>query len=105
MLTSDILRLLRKKKLSYSPRILRFQPVEQGILVEGCRSRTVTAVALDVGYSVRVLHDFDEPHFVPSGQAAVRDHPVSAGWIEQNLVSVKALLLKRLKCLDEAAPT
>jgi len=67
---------------SYSPRILRFEPVEQGILVEGSSSCAVTAVALDVGNGIRVLHYLNEPHFVPSRQASVRNHPVSAGEME-----------------------
>ena len=62
---------------SYSLRILRFEPVEQGILVEGSGGSTVAAVTLDVGDSVGVLHYLDEPHLVPSGQAAIWDHPVS----------------------------
>lgn len=65
----------------HSLRILGFEPVEQGILVEGSCGGTVTVVSLDVGNGVRVLHDLDESHLVPSGQAAVRDHPVSVGHI------------------------
>lgn len=61
---------------SYSLWILRFEPVEQGILVEGSRGSTVAAVALDVCDGVRVLHHLDEPHLVPSGQTAIWDHPV-----------------------------
>lgn len=63
---------------SYSLGILRFEPVKQGVLVEGSGSGAVAAVTLDVGYCVRVLHNLDEPHFVPGRQAAVRDHPVFA---------------------------
>lgn len=63
---------------SYSLGILRFEPVKQGVLVEGSGSGAVAAVTLDVGNCVRVLHNLDEPHFVPGRQAAVRDHPVFA---------------------------
>lgn len=62
---------------SYSLWILRFEPVEQGVLVEGSRCSTGTAVTLDIGDGVGVLHYLNEPHFVPSGQAAIWDHPVS----------------------------
>lgn len=60
---------------SHSLRILRFEPVEQSILVEGCSGGTVAAVALDICNGVRVLHHLDEPHLVPGGQAAVWYHP------------------------------
>lgn len=61
----------------YSLWVLRLEPVEQGIFVEGSSGSTVTAVELDIGDGVRVLHHLDEPHLVSSGQAAIRGHPVS----------------------------
>lgn len=70
----------------YSPWILGLKPVEQGVLVEGSSGRAVAAVPLDVGDRVGALHDLDEPRFVPGGQAAVRDHPDSAGRNRRGLV-------------------
>lgn len=40
------------KKPSYSLRILGFEPVEQGIFVEGSSGSTVTVVPLDIGDGV-----------------------------------------------------
>lgn len=39
-------------KTSYSLRILGFEPVEQGIFVEGSSGSTVTVVPLDIGDGV-----------------------------------------------------
>lgn len=67
---------LRSCQSPYSLGIFRLQPVQQGVLVEGSGSGAVAAVTLDVGNCVGVLHDLDEPHLVPSWQAAIRGHPV-----------------------------
>jgi len=60
----------------YSLWVLGLEPVEEGVLVEGRRGRTVAVVPLDVGDGVRVLHHLDQTHLVPRGQTPVRDHPV-----------------------------
>lgn len=71
---------------SYSLRILWFKPVKQSFLVEGSCGGAVTVVQLNVGDGVWVLHNLNEPHLVPSGQAAIWYHPVSGEGINDYYV-------------------
>ena len=82
-----------KTSSSHSLGILRFEPVEQRVLVEGSGGGAVAAVPLDVGDGVGVLHHLDEPHLVPGGQAAIWDHPV--GEIRSMRSVLEELLLGR----------